>query len=221
MLTPLQKIYLDNYYDRVYVSPRNKMYILSNNIRCLFSKVDSIRGSSSCPQLGSAACPCLSPGSRGWSSSVSWASLALDNLRLGPVAASIITDLLGHALAHSLRSLLKNIYLLSSSSTAGTLDSVLLKGLNLSSWYIWCYYLGHGTALLLGDGPALLGHGVHVLGLPHRVLLSPAAGGRHWGRGGDRHWHGVNYFKRQRHFLECWLIFFIKLRVLSNLQLNS
>ena len=48
-------------------------------------------------------------------------------------------------------------------------------------------HLGDGAALLLGDGPALLGHGVHVLGLPHRALLSPAAGGRHGGRGGDRH----------------------------------
>ena len=48
-------------------------------------------------------------------------------------------------------------------------------------------YLSDGAALLLGDGPALLGHGVHVLGLPHRALLSPAAGGRHGGRGGDRH----------------------------------
>lgn len=121
------------------MSPRNKMYISSNNIRCLFSKVDSIRGSTSCPQLGSAACPCLSPGRRGWASSVSWASLALDNLRLGPVAASVVTDLLGHALAHSLRRLLKNISLLSSSSSAGTLDSVFLKiGLNLlSSGYLW------------------------------------------------------------------------------------
>ena len=35
------------------------------------------------------------------------------------------------------------------------------------------------TADHLGDGPALLGHGVHVLSLPHRALLSPAAGGRH------------------------------------------
>ena len=101
----------------------------------------------------------------------------------------------------------ENISLLSSSSSAGTLDSVLLKGLNLSSWYIWCCYLGHGTALLLGDGPALLGHGVHILGLPHRVLLSPAAGGRHWGRGGDRHYGGY-LFTKQRHFLEGWLIFF-------------
>ena len=49
-------------------------------------------------------------------------------------------------------------------------------------------HLGDGAALLLGDGSALLGHGVHVLGLPHCALLSPAAGGRHGGRGGDRHW---------------------------------
>ena len=48
-------------------------------------------------------------------------------------------------------------------------------------------YLGHGATLLLGDGPALLGHGVYVLGLPHCALLSPAAGGGHRGRGGDRH----------------------------------
>ena len=131
----------------------------------LFAKVDCVRWCSPGPELGACIGSCLGP--RRWSSSVSSSSLALAHLGLGPVVSPVITNLLRDALADALRHLL-------------TINWWLAV-----SWYPGPSHLGHVAALLLGDGPALLAHRVHVLGLPHRALLSPAPRGRHRGRGRD------------------------------------